>query len=94
MWYGKIDEFACQRSKVTPDNLKNLITEKRILEFFFYFSQYISCLAFSTLIKFGFGMAVGLRVMYNFHHFWVVLTLLVLLKSTVSSFVKHIRGRP
>ena len=56
--------------------------------------QKTSCLTFSTLRKFGFGTAVGLEDMYNFHHFWVIWTLLVVLKSTVSSFVIHIRGHP
>ena len=35
MWMSKIDEFAWQGSKVTPDNLKNSIIEKGHLEFFF-----------------------------------------------------------
>ena len=94
MWFSKIDEFACWRSKVTPDNMKSLIAEKRMIEFLFIFSQKFSCLTFSTLKKFGSETAMGLRVMYNFHPLWVILALLVLLKSTISSFVKHIRGHP
>ena len=39
MWFGKIDEFACQRSKVTPNNIKNLTAEKRIVEFFLIFHK-------------------------------------------------------
>ena len=43
MWFGKIDELACQRSKVTANNIKSLITEKGSLNFFYiYFSQNIS----------------------------------------------------
>ena len=41
MWFGKIDEFACQKSMVTPDNIKNLISEKRILEFLFFFTKHL-----------------------------------------------------
>ena len=37
MWFSKIDEFTCQGSKVTPENIKILITEKRMLQFFFFF---------------------------------------------------------
>ena len=59
MWLSKIDEFARQGSKVTPDNLKNSSIEKGISNFF-YFAQKMSCLTFSTLRKFGFGTAVGL----------------------------------
>ena len=61
--------------------------QKYMLDFFFYFSQKISRLTNSTLRKFGFGMIVGLQDMYKFHHFGVIWTLLMLLKSTISSFV-------
>ena len=59
IWLSKIDEFARQGSKVTLNNLKNSIIEKGISNFFF-FTQKIYGLTFSTLRRFGFGTAVGL----------------------------------
>ena len=61
MWFSKIDEFAFRKSKVTNDSVKDLITEKCMLEFFF--SQKIYCLTFSSLKKFGSETAVAFRVM-------------------------------
>ena len=72
-----------------PIKLKIKLQKKGCVIFFIYFSQKISCLTFSTLKKFGFGTAVGLGDMHNFHHFGDIWALLVLLKSTVSSFVKY-----
>ena len=34
MWFSKIDEFTCQGSKVTPENIKILTTEKGRFNFF------------------------------------------------------------
>ena len=79
MWFSKIDKFACQGAKVTFDNIENLITEKWMLKFFSFFTK-IFCLTFSTLTKFGFETAVGLRVVYETHHLRVILALLMLLK--------------
>ena len=39
MWLSKIDEFTCQGSKVTPENIKILITEKGCFNFFSFFTQ-------------------------------------------------------
>ena len=39
MWLSKIDEFARQGSKVTPDNLKNSIIEKSISNFFLFYTK-------------------------------------------------------
>ena len=39
IWLSKIDEFAWQGSKVTPDNLKNSIIEKRLFEFFLFYTK-------------------------------------------------------
>ena len=67
VWFSKIDEFACQGSKVAPNNIQNLNTKKRILEFFFSFEKHF----LSDLLNFdkiGFGRAKGLLVMYIFHH--------------------------
>ena len=39
MWLSKIDEFAWQGSKVTPNNLKNSIIEKGISKFFLFYTK-------------------------------------------------------
>ena len=51
MWFGKIDEFASQRAKVTADNLRNLITKKN---FEFRTKHFLP-----NILNFGFGMALG-----------------------------------
>ena len=71
MRLSKIYNFARQGSKVAPNNLKNSIIEERYLRFFSFHTKNF-LLTFSTLKKFGFGMAVGLRDMHNFRHLWVI----------------------
>ena len=39
MWFSKIDEFTCQGLKVTPENIKILITEKGCFNFFLFFTK-------------------------------------------------------
>ena len=39
MWLSKIDEFAWQGLKVTPDNLKNSIIEKGVSNFFLFYTK-------------------------------------------------------
>ena len=91
---SKIYKVAWQESKVAPDNLNISISEKLHHRFFFYCTQKIPHLTFSTLKRLGFGIAMGLPDMYNFHHFWVIWTLLMVLKSAVSSFAIHCGEHP
>ena len=45
--YGKI-KFTCQRSKVTPDNIKISITEKGFLKIFFISHTVGLCIIFGS----------------------------------------------
>ena len=53
MWFNKIDEFTCLRSKATPHNNKNFITEKGCLNLKKFIMSFLLYLLNFDKVRFG-----------------------------------------
>ena len=68
--FSRIDDFACQGSKVTPNKIKNQITEKGMRDFFFFFSTKNFLFDLLNFEEVWFWDGRGFRRYAQFSSFW------------------------